>query len=372
MTQVPFFSFAAMNDDLGTAPFEVFQQFWDRQWYILGASVTAFELEYAQWNGTQHCIGVANGLDALHLALRALHIGPGDEVIVPSNTYIASWLAVTQAGATLVPVEPDIRTYNLDPANIEAVLTAATKAIMPVHLYGQACDMSAIMAVAKKHDLFVVEDNAQAHGAWHAAQRTGSFGQLNATSFYPTKNLGALGDAGAVTTDDPHLAEQVRLLRNYGSARKYYNEVPGYNSRLDELQAALLSVKLPFLEKWTEQRRSIAAQFTAQLFDLEELTLPYAAETDNHVWHLYVVRTSRRDALAEYLTSRGIGHMIHYPVPPHLQQAYRHLGYQRGDFPLAERIADTCLSLPLYPGMNEEQIAAVVSAVRHFFYHNGH
>ena len=353
-----------MNSALGEAPFEVFRRFWDQQWYILGASVTQFEEAYALWNGTQHCIGVANGLDALHLALRALQIGPGDEVIVPSNTYIATWLAVTQTGATPVPVEPDLRTYNLDPLRLEMAITPATKAILPVHLYGQACDMTAIMAIADKHGLYVVEDNAQAHGAMHAGRLTGSFGQLNATSFYPTKNLGALGDAGAVTCNDAQLAEQIRLLRNYGSARKYYNDIPGYNSRLDELQAALLSMKLPFLQQWTEQRRQLAALYTAQLSDIEPLVLPAAAEPDSHVWHLFVVRTEQRDALAQHLSARGIGWMIHYPLPPHLQEAYRSRGYQRGDFPLAEQIADTCLSLPLFPGMIAAQVEQVAEAVR--------
>lgn len=356
-----------MHNALGEAPFEVFRRFWDQQWYILGASVAAFEASYARWNGTQYCVGVANGLDALHLALRALHIGPGDEVIVPSNTYIATWLAVTQTGAMPVPVEPDLRSYNLDPARIEAAITPATKAIMPVHLYGQSCDMAAIMAIAAKHGLFVVEDNAQAHGAVHAGRLTGSFGHLNATSFYPTKNLGALGDAGAITTDDPQLAEQIRLLRNYGSARKYYNDLPGYNSRLDELQAALLSMKLPFLQQWTEQRRSLAAMYLAQLADIEDVVLPECTEPERHVWHLFVIRTKQRDALAEYLGAQGIGWMIHYPLPPHLQEAYRALGYQRGDFPLAEQIADTCLSLPLFPGMSEQQVEQVTGAVRRFF-----
>lgn len=356
-----------MHHALGEAPFDVFRRFWDQQWYILGASVSEFETAYARWNGAQHCVGVANGLDALHLALRALHIGPGDEVIVPSNTYIATWLAVTQTGAVPVPVEPELRSYNLDPARIEAAITPATKAIMPVHLYGQSCDMTAIMAIAAKHGLFVVEDNAQAHGAMHAGKRTGSFGRLNATSFYPTKNLGALGDAGAITTDDRQLAEQIRLLRNYGSSRKYYNDLPGYNSRLDELQAALLSMKLPFLQQWTEQRRNLAAHYTAQLADIKALVLPECTDPEGHVWHLFVVRTAQRDALAEYLSAQGIGWMIHYPLPPHLQEAYRSLGYRRGDFPLAEQMADTCLSLPLFPGMSEEQVEQVAGAIKRFF-----
>jgi dTDP-4-amino-4,6-dideoxygalactose transaminase len=365
--QVPFFSFAPMNEALGTAPFDVFRRFWESQWYILGSAVSEFETKYADWNDVQHCIGVANGLDALHLALRALQIGPGDEVIVPSNTYIATWLAVSQVGATVVPVEPDLHTYNLDPARLEAAITPATKAILPVHLYGQACEMTAIMDVAEKHGLYVVEDNAQAHGALHAGKMTGSFGHLNATSFYPTKNLGALGDAGALTTSDAELAMQIRRLRNYGSTRKYYNEVPGYNSRLDELQAALLSLKLPFLAEWTAQRRQTAQLYLSQLIDIEQLDMPVATDPVGHVWHVFVVRTPRRDALAEYLSTQGVGSMVHYPVPPHLQAAYQSLGYRRGDFPLAETIADTCLSLPLFPGITEMQVAKVVEAVRRFF-----
>lgn len=352
-----------MNADLGETPMEAFRRFWEQQWYILGDSVTQFEAEYARWNGTSFCIGVANGLDALHLALRALDIGPGDEVIVPSNTYIATWLAVSQVGARVVPVEPDMRTYNLDPALLEAAISPATKAILPVHLYGQACDMTAIMAIVEKYGLYVVEDNAQAHGALHAGKMTGSFGHLNATSFYPTKNLGAVGDAGAITTDNPALAAQIRLLRNYGSSRKYYNEVPGYNSRLDELQAALLSVKLPFLEKWTAQRRQIADLYSAYLADVEGVILPQTTDPAAHVWHQYVIRTDQRDELAAQLASEGIGTMIHYPLPPHLQEAYKQLGYQRGDFPLAETIADTCLSLPLYPGLTEEHATRIATRI---------
>lgn len=360
---IPFFSFEAMHQALGEQPHAVFRQFWDKQWYILGDSVTKFESEYAHWNGVRHSIGVANGLDALHIALRALNIGPGDEVIVPSNTYIASWLAVTQVGAIPVPTEPDPVTFNIDPSRIEAAITPATKAIMPVHLYGLSCDMTAIMAIAEKHKLWVVEDNAQAHGAKYKDQYTGSFGHLNATSFYPTKNLGALGDAGAVTTNDAHLAQKVRALRNYGSVQKYINDVPGYNSRLDELQAALLSLKLPYLEQWTQQRRALADQYFERLADVESIMLPPAHLGTAHVWHLFVIRTPNRQRILENLTQNGIGYLIHYPVPPHLQKAYQYLGFQRGDFPIAESIADTCLSLPLFPGMTSAQIEQVCRVV---------
>jgi dTDP-4-amino-4,6-dideoxygalactose transaminase len=360
---IPFFSFEHMNRDLGDAPHAAFKTFWEKQWYILGDEVRLFEQEYAAWNGTKHCIGVANGLDALVLALRALNIGPGDEVIVPSNTYIASWLAVTQTGATPIPVEPDPATCNIEPNRIESAITPRTKAIMPVHLYGLACEMQAIMDIAQRHQLWVVEDNAQGHNAWHNGKKTGAWGHINATSFYPTKNLGALGDAGAVTTDDDDLAQRIRLLRNYGSGQKYYNEIQGYNSRLDELQAALLRPKLPLLDQWTTQRRQLAARYLDLLKDKEGWILPPTNLDDNHVYHIFVVRTLIREQVIARMTAAGIGHMIHYPLPPHLQQAYRSLGYQRGDFPLAEAIADTCLSLPLYPGMSEEMVERVVTVI---------
>lgn len=362
--QVPFFSFAHMNAALGQTPAEVFQDFWEKQWYILGEKVLQFEAAYARWNEVSHCIGVANGLDALSLSLRALDIGPGDEVIVPSNTYIASWLAVTQCGATLTPVEPDPQTCNIDPARIEAAITPATRAIMPVHLYGLACDMPTIMQIAEKHGLWVVEDNAQAHGAQAGGKRCGAWGHLNATSFYPTKNLGALGDAGAITTHDAALAEKIRSLRNYGSARKYYNDVVGYNSRLDELQAGLLALKLPFLDAWTEERQRLAGLYHSLLADVPEIELPARGSDNSHVYHLFVIRSSRRDDIAARLNSQGIGTMVHYPVPPHLQKAYCHLGFKKGDFPIAERIAETCLSLPLYPGLKDAEVEMVCKAIR--------
>ncbi|OON67337.1 DegT/DnrJ/EryC1/StrS family aminotransferase [Hymenobacter sp. CRA2] len=364
---VSFLSFAAQHDPLRQDIMAAIGQVYDSHYYVLGKSVQQFEQEYAAFCGVPHCVGVANGLDALHLALVALGVGEGDEVIVPSNTYIATWLAATFVGATPVPVEPDPHTYNLDPARIEAAITPRTRAIMPVHLYGQACAMSEIMAVAARHGLHVVEDNAQAQGAAWQGQLTGSFGQLNATSFYPGKNLGALGDAGAVTCHDATLAERVRTLRNYGSQQKYYNERVGYNSRLDELQAAVLRVKLPHLPTWTAQRQQLAARYDALLADLPELVLPRTAPGATHVYHLYVVRTARRDALQQHLTQHGIGTLIHYPVPPHLQQAYEFLGYQPGAFPLAEELARTSLSLPLWPGMTETDLQAVSTAVHSFF-----
>ena len=361
---IPFLSFEPQHAPLRAAMADTFIRVYDSYWYVLGEEVKQFEQEYAAFNQVAHTVGVANGLDALVLALRVLEIGPGDEVIVPSNTYIATWLAVTQVGATPVPVEPDIATSNLDPTLIEAAITPRTRAIMPVHLYGQACRMTEIMALATKHNLYVVEDNAQSQGAAFAGGLTGSFGHVNGTSFYPGKNLGALGDAGAVTTNDAGLAHKVQVLRNYGSQQKYYNEVVGYNSRLDELQAALLRVKLPHLPEWTRQRQQVAAWYDQHLAGVAGLRLPAVAEGATHAYHLYVVRTPQRAALQQHLTAQGIGTLIHYPVPPHLQQAYQSLGFAPGSFPIAEELANTCLSLPMWPGMTEAHVAAVAAAIR--------
>lgn len=364
---VPFLSFTPQHGPIREKVLAAVADVYDKQWYVLGDQVKAFEAAYAEFNQVRHCIGVANGLDALHLALEALNIGPGDEVLVPSNTYIATWLAISFVGATPVPVEPNPATYNFDPARLEAAITARTKAVMPVHLYGQACEMGPIMDVARKHGLRVIEDNAQSQGATYRGQLTGSFGDVNGTSFYPGKNLGAIGDAGAVTTNDDALDLKIRTARNYGSQKKYYNEVIGHNSRLDELQAAVLSVKLQELPTWTQQRQQVASLYNDQLADLTELVLPAVADGATHVYHLYVVRTPRRDALQQHLTEHGIGTLIHYPVPPHLQQAYAHMGIAKGAFPIAEELASTSLSLPMWPGMTQEHVAAVATAIKHFF-----
>lgn len=344
-----------------------FERVFQNKWYILGNELTAFEKSYAAFNQVNHCIGVANGLDALHIALRALDITAGDEVIVPSNTYIATWLAVSHTGAAIVPVEPSAATYNLDPQKIEAAITSKTKAIMPVHLYGQACEMDAIMHIAQKHNLYVVEDNAQAQASSYNGQLTGIFGHINATSFYPTKNLGAFGDAGALTTNNPALAAKASVLRNYGSEQKYYNEVIGFNSRLDELQAAFLSVKLKYLETWTNERKAIAAIYNQGLAGIVGLHLPTTALNAGHVYHLYVIRTPQRDELQQHLNKNGIGTAIHYPIPPHLQKAYQQLGFKKGDFPIAEELAATSLSIPLNPGMTEEETSYIVKQVRAFY-----
>jgi dTDP-4-amino-4,6-dideoxygalactose transaminase len=363
---VPFLSFEPQHAPLRDAMTAAFSRVYDSYWYVLGDEVKQFEQEYAAFNQVAHTVGVANGLDALVLALRVLGVGPGDEVIVPSNTYIATWLAVTQVGATPVPVEPDPATSNLDPARIAAALTSRTRAIMPVHLYGQACRMTEIMALATQHNLYVVEDNAQAQGAAFAGGLTGSFGHVNGTSFYPGKNLGALGDAGAVTTNDTDLAHKVQVLRNYGSQQKYYNEIVGYNSRLDELQGALLRVKLPQLPEWTRQRQQVAAWYDQHLAGIGDLRLPAVADGATHVYHLYVVHTPQRAAMQQHLTAQSIGNLIHYPVPPHLQQAYQALGFVPGSFPIAEELANTCLSLPMWPGMTEAHVAAVAAVIRAF------
>ena len=332
-------------------------------WYIAGPEVDSFEAEYATYCGAANAIGVANGLDALHLALRAMDVGPGDEVIVPSNTYIATWLAVSQCGATPVPVEPDARTYNIDPALIEAAITPRTKVILPVHLYGQPADMDPILAIARKHGVRVLEDGAQAHGARYKGERLGAHGDAVAWSFYPGKNLGAMGDGGAVTTNDAQLADRLRVLRNYGSRVKYVNEVQGYNSRLDPLQAAILRVKLAHLDEWNERRRAIAARYQQGLADCG-LTLPHVPDWADPVWHLYVVQHPQRDALHKKLADAGVGTLIHYPIPPHLQQAYAAAGYVQGRFTIAERIANQCLSLPMGPHLNSDGAVTVTTALK--------
>lgn len=365
--KIPFISFESIHNPIRSEMSEAFQRVYDSSWFIQGQELDRFEKEYAQLNQTKFAVGVSNGLDALVLALRSLNIGPGDEVIVPSNTYIATALAVSHVGATPIFVEPRIETYNINPDLLVQAITNKSRAIMPVHLYGQACEMSEIMAIAKESDLFVVEDNAQAHLSSYKGKLTGSFGDVNGTSFYPGKNLGALGDAGAVTTENEFLARKIETLRNYGSQKKYYNEVVGFNNRLDELQASFLSVKLKYLKKWTIERREIANSYSSQLKGIGDLVLPRLASGAAHSYHLYVIRTSKRDNLKAFLEQNGISTMIHYPIPPHLQEAYEFLDHKKGDFPIAEEIADTCLSLPIWPGMTFEQVEYVTLKIRQFF-----
>lgn len=332
-------------------------------WYILGEEVETFEAEYAMFCEARHCVGVGNGLDALYLALRAMDVGAGDEVIVPSNTYIATWLAVSMTGATPVPVEPDERTYNIDPLLIEAAITSRTKVILPVHLYGLPADLDPIMAIARRHGLRVLEDAAQAHGARYRQKRIGTHGDAVAWSFYPGKNLGAMGDGGAVTTNDPVIADRVRVLSNYGSRVKYRNEVKGVNSRLDPLQAAVLRVKLQYLDEWNQRRRGIVAAYHSAL-SAASLYLPVVTNDVEPVWHLYVVRSLQRDSLQQGLQANGVNTLIHYPIPPHLQEAYAGYGIKAGSLPVAEQLSNEVLSLPIGPQQSAEATAHVISAVR--------
>jgi len=334
----------------------------DSGWYILGEEVDAFEQEFAAYCEAQHCVGVANGLDALHLALLALGVGADNEVIVPSNTYIATWLAVSQCGAKPIPVEPDAATYNIDPARIEAAITPRTKVILPVHLYGQPADMDPILAIARKHGLKVLEDGAQAHGGSYKGKRLGAHGDVVAWSFYPGKNLGAFGDGGAITTDDAKIAERIRVLRNYGSRVKYVNEVRGLNSRLDPIQAATLRVKLKVLDAWNARRAEIASRYQSGLANIG-LTLPFVPEWAEPSWHLYVVQHPQRDALQKKLGEAGVGTLIHYPIPPHLQQAYASAADVRGHLTIAEKIANQCISLPIGPHLDEASTSAVIAAL---------
>jgi dTDP-3-amino-3,4,6-trideoxy-alpha-D-glucose transaminase len=357
-------AYAELKPELDAA----YHRVMDSGWFVLGREVEAFEAEYAAFCGTKHCVGLGNGLEALELTLRAWDLGPGDEVIVPSNTYIATWLAVQAVGATVVPVEPTPEGPNIDPERIAAAVTKNTKAIMPVHLYGEPADMDAIAALAAAHGLKVIEDVAQAQGSKVRGKRAGSIGDAGAHSFFPTKNIGAYGDGGAVTTDDDRLAERLRTLRNYGSRVKYVNLEKGVNSRLDELQAAFLRVKLTVLDAWNERRRAIAARYDDRLAGIAGLSLPRVPQWAEPVWHLYVVRVAggagRRAELVKAMEKAGIGALIHYPIPPHLQQAYADLGKGRGSYPLAERMADTVLSLPMGPHMTLEQVDEVARAVR--------
>jgi dTDP-4-amino-4,6-dideoxygalactose transaminase len=332
-------------------------------WYIGGQDVEAFEQEYAAFTETEQCVGVANGLDALHLALVAMGIGAGDEVVVPSNTYIATWLAVSRCGAVPVPVEPVESTYNLDPNKIEPAITPRTKVILPVHLYGQPADLDPILALARKHGLRVLEDAAQAHGSRYKGKRIGGHGDVVAWSFYPGKNLGALGDAGAITTNDSEIADRVRVLRNYGSRVKYVNEVKGYNSRLDPVQATALRVKLKYLDEWNARRAAIAALYSAELAGTG-LVLPHVPAWADPAWHLFVVQHAKRDSIQKSLRKAGIGSLIHYPIPPHLQEAYRDASYGPGRFPIAEKMANRLLSLPIGPQLQPADVEAVVQTLR--------
>lgn len=363
--KIPFVSFKPMEKELDKELRNAFERVYTRSWYIEGQEDKNFEKAFAEFCGVKYCVGVGNGLDGLMLALKALQIGPNDEVIVPSNTYIATALAVTYVGAKLVFVEPDIRTFNIDPSKIKEAITPNTKAIMPVHLYGQPCDMEPIMDIAKKHNLYVIEDCAQAHGAIYKGKTIGSFGTAAGFSFYPGKNLGALGDAGATVTNSAEVAEKVRALGNYGSDYKYHHILKGNNSRLDEMQAAFLGAKLPHLEKMNEERRRIAKKYLEGIKN-SEIILPYVIDDVIPVWHIFAIRCQRRDELESYLKENGIGTNKHYPIPMHLQECYKDLGYKKGDFPIAEEISETELSLPMYYGMTDEEIQYVIEKINNF------
>ena len=365
--KIPYLNLDTINGPLLASFQELTAEVFKNSNYINGVFCKQFEQAYAAYSGTGFCSGVSNGLDALILSLTALGIGPGDEVIVPAHTYIATWLAVTHTGATIVPVDCDLLTYNIDVNLIEDKITSRTKVIIPVHLYGLPCDMGAIMAIAAKHNLFVLEDNAQAQGATVNNQKTGSFGNINATSFYPGKNLGAIGDAGAVTSNSQELYYRVVELKNYGSTIKYQHNRIGYNNRLDELQAAFLSLKLPLLDSYNYQRRAIASAYNSLLAGIGGLVLPTEPAGTKHVYHIYSIRTNMRDALQQYLQNNGIQTLVHYPIPPYIQKAYLGMGIAAGAYPNADEVAKTCLSLPIYPGLSDEDVDYVASVIKTFF-----
>jgi len=364
---VPFLDLKKINAHSRDELTKIFHRVLDSGWYISGHELKNFESNFSTFCNTKYAIGVGNGLDALHLILRAYDIGLGDEVIVPSNTFIATWLAVSQVGAKLVPVEPDIKTYNIDPSLLEAAITPRTKAIIAVHLYGQPAEMDSINAIAKKYNIKVIEDAAQAQGAKYKGRLVGGLGDAAGFSFYPGKNLGAIGDAGAVTTNDKNLAERVRLLSNYGSKIKYQHEVRGVNSRLDELQAAFLTHKLGLLDDWNRQRREVASRYMNELSQCN-LLLPYEPSWAESVWHLFVVRVKHRERLVSHLRASDVGAMIHYPIPPHLQGAYKDLMYKKSSFPISELIHEQVVSLPIYPLMDDEGIDKVIQSVKKFSY----
>jgi dTDP-4-amino-4,6-dideoxygalactose transaminase len=363
--KIPFVDIEAQYHELKAELDSAYLKVMKSGWYVLGHEVSAFEAEFAIYCQTKYCIGVGNGLDALHLILRGMGIGAGDEVIVPSNTYIATWLAVSQSGAKPVPVEPNEQTYNIDPSLIESAINERTKAILVVHLYGQPADMDGIDKIAKKYNLKVIEDAAQSHGAKYKDRRVGSLGDAAGFSFYPTKNLGAIGDAGAITTNNFELAEKIRLLRNYGSKVKYVNEIQGYNTRLDEIQAALLRVKLNKLDEWNYRRGCIANKYLESLKDCDFILPRLDAEIDS-VWHLFVIRSARRNNLEKYLTECGISTLVHYPIPPHLSEAYADNKWKSGFFPIAEKMSQEIISLPMSPHLTDSQIQLIVKALKEF------
>lgn len=361
--KIPFLDLSRLHQELREPLDAAYQRVIDSGWFILGPELDAFEAEFAVYSGVKHCVGVGNGLEALHLLLRAYEIGVGDEVIVPSNTFVATWLAVQECGAAPIAVEPLIQTHNIDPNLIEAAITSRTRAIIAVHLYGQPAEMDAINAIAEKYGLVVIEDAAQAHGARYQGRRVGSLGHAAGTSFYPGKNLGGLGDGGAILTNDDQVANKVRQLRNYGSKIKYQHDLIGYNSRLDELQAAFLRVKLGVLDQWNERRREVAKRYTELLSDVGGIALPFVPCYMEPVWHLYVIRSQQRCSLKAYLDENSVSTVIHYPIPPHKQQCFSYC--TNFHLPIAEQLATEVLSLPMSPAITNDEIARVVELVRY-------
>ncbi len=363
--KIPFVDLEPMHSEIRDEMADAFKKVYDNNRFISGEECSSFEKEFAGYCGAKHCAGCGNGMDALYLILRGYGIGPGDEVIVPSHTFIATALAVSYAGAHPVFVEVDDRTYNIDPVLIGKAVTGKTKAIIAVHLYGQPADMDAINEIAKKHGLKVIEDSAQAHGAAYYGRKTGTLGDAAGFSFYPGKNLGALGDGGAVVSDDAQLMDRIRALANYGSTVKYTHIYKGINSRLDELQAALLRVKLRHLDHWNDYRRRIAAKYLKGIHN-KQIILPEVKDNFNHVWHIFAVRTEDRNDFQKYLASHDVGTLIHYPIPMHLQEAYGALGYAKGSFPIAEMISSQVISLPLYYGMSDEDTDYVIDLINDY------
>lgn len=367
MISVPFCSMKYAHDQIKSEADKAIESVYKRGQFILGTELEQFEKEYAAYAGTRYCVGVASGLDALYLALDLVGIGSGDEVIVPAHTYIASWLAITRTGAKIVPVDVDATSLLISPNLVREAISKHTKAIMPVHLYGAPCDMTQLMEMAQQRNLHIIEDNAQAHGATWQNKMTGTFGSCNATSFYPTKNLGALGDGGAITTDNREFAQHAMSLRNYGSTDRFTNPVKGINSRLDEIQAAVLRVKLKYLDHWNNSRRLIAKFYYDQLKDVGDIILPSVHKESTSVFHLFVIRTQHREQLRSYLFKKGIATTVHYPIPPHLQGAYKDLNFRKGSFPVSEKLAESVLSLPMWPGLEDEQLNWVAEQVKKFY-----
>lgn len=363
--KVPFVSFEPMHKEIKKEIIIKFKEVYERNWFIQGEEVKKFEREFAEFCGTKYCIGCGNGLDALYLILKAYGIGKGDEVIVPSNTYIATALAVSYAGATPVFVEPNLDTYNINPKLIEKAITNKTKAIIAVHLYGQPVDMDEINIIAQKYNLKVIEDSAQAHGSLYKNKKVGNLGDVSGFSFYPGKNLGALGDAGAVVTNNKDLAEKIRAIANYGSDKKYHHIYKGTNSRLDEIQAAFLRIKLRNIEKCNDNRRKTAEKYIKGINN-PNIIKPYESEYVKHVWHIFAVRVDRRDEFKKYLEYNGIGTMIHYPIPIHMQKAYKELKIREGTFPIAEKISNEVVSLPMWYGMSDEEISYVINIINNW------